>query len=204
MNRLCLFFLVLLLFIQNEAISQDALRFDCSLDYYYVNHAPITLITVDVHNESDSDFVLWISNDTSDADIEEKLYNYFWTRQNSYSLAEIFYELRDFHDFEVDVGYTFLKKIKPSETFSLICYYNFKAHDSIEMLFNTIKKHLVYIPKRIIDERFHFQRYAENGIFYPEDRLVLFFDKTEIFFNANKNPVGEGKNIREIENYIKE
>lgn len=177
MKRCIFLCLLLALLTQNKVLSQSPLHFEYSWKVFYVNHEPSCMMNVSIINRSKEDYLLWITKDTiQDTNFDKITKNYFERKYHQYSLMELFYEIRDFSDFEIDVGYSFLKKIVPAENFTLFCCYNPKEITDPQDAIDLIMKRIAYVPKVNIDEKYGFPEYAEIGIYYPLNYILLSFD----------------------------
>lgn len=137
-----------LFFSQNNLINQDK-------SVYQLNNKIIELKTVSLYNEYDEDLIVWLSKS------KKEDYKSYFSKKGDFSLLEWLND-DNFSDYTIDVYSTFLKIVKPKNSFIIL-------YDKDAPVVNYIRKNELpqYILKTIsrIEKDSDFKLYKSNYIF---------------------------------------
>ena len=118
-----------------------------------------------IHNTSQDSYFTWVNfDDTLKGDTKKLIRRYFYSSHNDFRLFDLLMDDIVFTEvFEPTVGITFLKIIKPGETFTYI------TETDIDLA-----PHIVYMKDTEVESVIGYSRFMnENAILYKDASIVI-------------------------------
>lgn len=134
-------------------ISIDATDYTC---YSGLSETSYTIEEISITNDSKgTNYYIWIDNvPTKNMEDSKKIWSYFKRRKNDFSLQQIMSEINIVKDTDVNIGFDFLKLLRPHETFYIIVKTTDKKSAVLDYISvidcNTVEKRVGTIPEHFL------------------------------------------------------
>ena len=145
--------------------SNAGILFQTKEQTVYMNGAEVRQRLYIIHNTSQNSYYTWVNyDDTLKGDTTKIVSRYFFSLHNDFSLFALLTEDIVFTEvFEPTVGITFLKKIKPGETFTYI------TETDVDL-----SRNIVYLKETEVESIIGCSRFMnEDVILYKEDSIAI-------------------------------
>lgn len=154
----------LLLFPFFTSFSQDVIKVDTvHMEWQsHIGGIVYRMTSYMITNNSDKNYITWVSPIASCNKATDIIHDFFFKVHGDFSLLQFYYEGL-LNNQDATIGYTFIKKIKPKETFT----YN------VICLKNTYRKDLgiVFFSQDVVEK--HLRVKLDDSLFYKMDSVIM-------------------------------
>lgn len=168
-----LFFNLVSMNIYAQYLHPDKIEIVENYNEYYVNNELVNFVSIEIRNNSDKKFLLWLTEEnTNNLSKKDLIVEHFFKTKGDFSLIQIAGETGSTLNLAtLDLFLSFVKIIEPNSIFRIIISLD-KSSYSNKNQFISIKKFLIFMEEKELEEYFKVSifeniNYESNILFIP-------------------------------------